>query len=106
MIGGLQRGDTNLLIQKTFRQQAKVSTPGHLPPPIDLKERDVFMPVDLVPWRVDQRAFGPVSFEHHLAREEHQAKLANVQQRQVRVLGRVWAEIPSLDFMFTDLEPV
>ena len=60
----------NILIQETFREQTEVSAPGQLAFAVYFIERDVFMSVDLISWRMEHRTSLSVALEHHRRGEE------------------------------------
>ena len=95
-----------LVIEKTFRYQTQVPTPCPLPSSVNLEKGDIVVSVYLVSGGMEQRTLGPMSFELSHSGVIQQTELADVQDGEMGVLGRVWGEIPRFNFVLANLQLV
>ncbi|KAG5459868.1 MAG: hypothetical protein BJ554DRAFT_8158, partial [Olpidium bornovanus] len=94
------------VVQEQLRQQAEVPAPRPLLSSVDLEKRQVVIPVYLVPRRVEKLALYAVARELLRADKKAEAELADVHRFGVGELPRVRAEVPRLDLVLADLDPV
>ena len=66
------------VVEKELAEQAEVAAPAPLPPPVDLEEGEVIVPVDFVARWVQQRALPPVPLKRPQRVRVAEAELADV----------------------------